>query len=720
MMTSHERPRLRDDLVAEAIEDQGARFIDVIDPDTGSAYRFYDVEYSLACAMDGERDIPGLVRWAQEELGLSPSPGELRTVISTLGELGYLSPEAVAREAARDALTTPVGMPAVEPEPASAPAPGPASGISVELGRFEAPPPEPVAVAAPALELGAAGPGSPAAPGAAAAEFELGPAGHVVEDLPTPDSSRVPTRPSVPRASRPKLGQPQRPSEPALGADPRRASERDLADAGRRPSEQALPPRPEAKRPSEQALRANALGPVAPLPNDPSLNLSLPIRPDDVKEAVRASREMRSVDVPAELMQALEGAERPEPRVEPRRRAASSVPPPAGALVPALPPLPEAVAAVPSVATTPSATLAAVKPSPAVLDPISPLPGASVSVSEPLASPAVPPLMPVPRDTRPEARVEAKPPALAPVAAPMPALESRPALVPVPRETPPAATAVPTPAPRRSNGLFIGILVLAIVAVVGVIVWKFVLHKSAPKEAAPTPAPAAQPPTAAAPPEVPAAPPPITTKLTLAKPSAVTVKMPAAGVLQSVVADGTEVQEGDAIATLGGAKSIEQRIAAIKGDLDKRYPEDLARIKANLEKAVSAADRAKYTAELNRRNARIAQRTEELKKEEAALAKLSVQAPLAGKVTPMAKAGARLAADAEVASIEPASFLKGATDLRKAGLFAVGDSIELRQKDGDAKITCTVKIVQDSKIEIACPVTDGFSDGTELLYVPGT
>jgi hypothetical protein len=71
-----ERPRFRQDLVAEPVEDGNTRFVDVMDPDNGSVYRFFEVEYSLACAMDGERDVPGILRWAQEELGLSASATE--------------------------------------------------------------------------------------------------------------------------------------------------------------------------------------------------------------------------------------------------------------------------------------------------------------------------------------------------------------------------------------------------------------------------------------------------------------------------------------------------------------------------------------------------------------------------------------------------------------------------------------------------------------------
>ena len=64
-LSSVPRPRFRTDLVAECIEAEGQRFIDVIDPDTGDAFRFYEVEYSLACAMDGERDVQGLAAWAR-------------------------------------------------------------------------------------------------------------------------------------------------------------------------------------------------------------------------------------------------------------------------------------------------------------------------------------------------------------------------------------------------------------------------------------------------------------------------------------------------------------------------------------------------------------------------------------------------------------------------------------------------------------------------------
>ena len=80
-VAGHNKPRFKQELVAEPIEDGGARFIDVMDPDSGNIFRFYEVEYALACAMDGERDVAGIVHWAQEELGLTPTPSEVTRVI---------------------------------------------------------------------------------------------------------------------------------------------------------------------------------------------------------------------------------------------------------------------------------------------------------------------------------------------------------------------------------------------------------------------------------------------------------------------------------------------------------------------------------------------------------------------------------------------------------------------------------------------------------------
>ena len=159
-----ERPRFRQDLVAEPIEDGTSKFVDVMDPDSGNVFRFYEVEYSLACAMDGERDVPGIMRWAQEELGLSASATEVKTVIATLGDLGYLDGAA-----ARPETPTPAAKPSIWDAPAPA-AHDDMLGRGVVVGqkRHNTPVPD--------MELGNAGASAPSAhaPSTPAANIELG------------------------------------------------------------------------------------------------------------------------------------------------------------------------------------------------------------------------------------------------------------------------------------------------------------------------------------------------------------------------------------------------------------------------------------------------------------------------------------------------------------------------------------------------------------------
>ena len=90
MQTTTARPRFRQDLVAELVEDGGQRFVDVADPDSGHMFRFFEVEYSIACAMDGERDVAGIVKWAQDELGITPTANEVQAVIAQLSDLHFV------------------------------------------------------------------------------------------------------------------------------------------------------------------------------------------------------------------------------------------------------------------------------------------------------------------------------------------------------------------------------------------------------------------------------------------------------------------------------------------------------------------------------------------------------------------------------------------------------------------------------------------------------
>jgi hypothetical protein len=85
-----QQPRFRTDLVARTLEENGRRFVDVTDPESGSTFRLYAEEYAIACAMDGSRTLDGIRHWARSELGLDPSAEELGTVVAALSELGYL------------------------------------------------------------------------------------------------------------------------------------------------------------------------------------------------------------------------------------------------------------------------------------------------------------------------------------------------------------------------------------------------------------------------------------------------------------------------------------------------------------------------------------------------------------------------------------------------------------------------------------------------------
>ena len=84
-----------------------------MDPDTGNVFRFFEVEYSIACAMDGKRDVAGIVKWAQEELGLTPSAKEVQTVIATLADLRFIDGGATQLSDVPEARATAKASPPV-------------------------------------------------------------------------------------------------------------------------------------------------------------------------------------------------------------------------------------------------------------------------------------------------------------------------------------------------------------------------------------------------------------------------------------------------------------------------------------------------------------------------------------------------------------------------------------------------------------------------------
>lgn len=281
-MTATAHPRFRTDLVAEPIDDGGKRFIDVVDPDSGNGFRFFEIEYSLACAMDGARDIAGIQRWAREELGLEPSAAEVATVISTLGDLGYLegsAPASVASAAADDEPELAPGVVAARPTAA------PVSFADVELGTAGAAPPRAVEdlPATDDFELGTAG-GVAHAPIAPAITDgpELGPSGdaRVMDfDAPTPPPAAMPT------------------------ATMRPSSRPDAEDDG------------PTNLPKPQSIADE---------DEVSVDLAdhLAVSASDVKEAVRASKVMQAVDIPKDVLDQLEAGEQAARETAEREAAA--------------------------------------------------------------------------------------------------------------------------------------------------------------------------------------------------------------------------------------------------------------------------------------------------------------------------------------------------------------------------------------------------------------
>jgi len=245
------KPRFKQELVAETVEDGDSKFIDVMDPDSGNMFRFYEAEYAIACGMDGERDVAGLIRWASDELGLKASANEVNRVIATLGDLGYL-----------DGVEQPRTAPAIEvvdqtqSQPATAPAKKPAVVEDGELARG--------VIAA-----------KPAATREAPAEnVELGRAG---------TSASAATKAPELETKAPDIA---------------------LSNAGAG----IQPPKPPVA-PADDIPLGHVQHTSVPQHSDVSLDLSdgMKIQLDDVKEAVRASKVMSAVDVPKDMLDLIEG-----------------------------------------------------------------------------------------------------------------------------------------------------------------------------------------------------------------------------------------------------------------------------------------------------------------------------------------------------------------------------------------------------------------------------
>jgi len=580
-----ERPRFRQDLVAEQIDEAGARFIDVMDPDSGSLFRFYEVEYSIACAMDGERDVPGIVRWAQEELGLKASTTEVTTVIATLGSLGYLERPGAAAEAAPADDELAAGIVVGKRQDTEV------DGTGVELGLSN------MAAAATSHEP------MPEAP-----DYGLGAPGSTV-------TSRSPSMP---------------------------VEDIKLGEAG------------------AQALASEADDAI-PQTGDMSLDLSdhLAIKPDDVKEAVRASRVMATPELPKDLLEALE-----EPTVH-----------------------------------KPAAAEA--KPAKPEVKPEAKKPEVKKPSTQPMAT--VAPAKPV--EIKPTSqRIEAKPSDTKP---------SKPA-VELPRPVPVAADQSRPTAPKSGVSTMTIVLFLLLVATAaGFFAWKYLLNN--PEETEDTQdVPSKKP--RMKPPVKPAEPPPISGQLKLETPTPVDLSSLTAGAVESVEANGKMVKADDVVARLAGAKQLETDIAAIQKDVDRVKPE-LDKANADLAAATAGANKdalAKAQAVVKDRQTSLDDKQAKMTAKTAELAKFVVKATTDGQLTITAKVGQHVAASESIAKLAPTPLL---VVVLKAPALATGSTVTLAVKNSDKKLTCTVASVDGDSAKVTCPTEATLADPTDVTLV---
>jgi biotin carboxyl carrier protein len=576
----HDRPEFRQDLFAELIDEQGARFIDVMDPDSGTAFRFYEVEYSLACAMDGERDVPGIMKWAQEELGFSPSQQEVRTVITTLGDLGFIAG----------------GETVAQPEP----------GVVAALH----------AEAASHLEPRRSGHGAASSATQATAP-ETTPAGRATAKFPV-----------------------QMPDDVAPGV----------------PGPRPTPPAPSPPVPSAPALSVPEVSSVV------SIDLSdhIAVRPDDVKEAVRASKVIAAVAVPPELLEAIEDG--------PTMKAASLV----------------------------------AKPSENAREPWA-------GISRP---PEVsrPPVVPRPSETAQEAR-----PAPSPLTTRQPAgdLAEKP---PVALSAPPVAKPVPQPVARtRVSPVLVVLLILAVLGGGAFLAWKYVLenqsaHVETSAAVAPPPAKPPEPPPPPPPPPAPAS------KVVMETAAADELKATRAGEIETILADSVAVKAGDVIVKLVGDKPIEADIARLSRD-EKRLQAQIELWTKRRDAAQAAGNQAAEAAAetaLAGRQKTLATKQRQLEAKTKALDKFLIHAPSSGTFTPVSKLGQKVDADAVVAKIQrdatPVATFK-VTDVKP---FTANASVELAVGEVEQRVTCTIAEVQSDSIKVTCPIDPALTDGAAV------
>ncbi|MBP9085033.1 MAG: hypothetical protein KBG15_02905 [Kofleriaceae bacterium] len=663
---SSDRPRFRQDLVAEAIEDNGARYIDVIDPDTGGEFRFFEAEYAVACAMDGERDIPGLVRWAEEELGITPSASELKSVIATLGDLGYLDASALDAPAPL-AMVVEAQAPVQPPAVIDALLP-PSAAITATTTDDEL---APGIIVAPAAAL--------AAGSVASSNFELGQPGAALSvDEPGMDASA---------ASNFELG--------ASGGSTKRT-----------------PPLP--KTPNMEFGPAGAT-------DEPSTDLTehLAIKPADVKEAVRASQIMQAVADPSEIV--MEAEPKVEAKVEPKVEA--KVEPKVEAKVE-----PKVEAKVEPKVEAKVEPKVEAKVEPKVEAKVEPKVEAKVEPKveakvEPTTKDKAKDKAAKTVDTKVE-KAEPKVDKSAAKAEPAPTRTDRIADTSKPSVGKAAAVAEPlkTPAAAAKKGTNKGLLAILVLAVLGgggYLAYKYLVNKE-PASDVGSANQVPQPEAPVAPPAPPPPPPPSATLAAEPMP-ALGLKPTVAGIVESSTAEGTDIQAGEIVVRLKGFQPLAPAVLALEKEVQETIPAEIAALEAARDAATAANNTALATqteAKIGQRKARLTQKEGQLKGKQDELAKYLVVSPVAGKVTKSAVKGTKVSLADDVASVEAVG-LTATFDVPTGANFVLAAPVTFTVKGAEAgqeKIDCSVVSFDaaTNKLKVSCPGSEKVIAGTEL------
>ena len=610
MQAGTEKPRFRQDLFAEAVDEEGVKFIDVMDPDSGNAIRLFESEFSIACGMDGERDVAGLVQWAQDELGMKASANEVRTVIATLGQLGYLDMAGAARAAASD-------VPAVTP----------------------------------AATSGLAAAGAP-------------PADTVVD---------------VPAAAKPAAA--------AAAAKPAAAA------GAAKPAAAAATPQKPAAAAAKPAQPPGAISEV-------SIDLSehLAVGKEDVKEAVRQSRVMSAIELPAEMG----GGPAEKPAAAPSRPPERPTPRPMPAERPAAKQPERPVAVEAKQPERPVAVEAKQPERPVAVEAKQPERPVAVEVKQPERPVEV---------KQPERPVEVKQPER-PVEAKQP---ERPIEAKPPVELPkvPEKQPVTPPGPQRRVSPVLIVVILLVLGGAAFAVWKFVL--SAPAEKAPPVSVA--PPTPAPPPEPPkpAAPPSVTAKVEVNAGAAKTILAVFPGTIEWIEANDKDAKSGDVIVKMAGYRPLEAQISVLKKEAGKLQNE--------LDDAITARDTAtgadeattkKLQAKAAAAEKAANEKAEQLLRKTEQIEKLYVRLTLDGKLTTLKKVGEKLPENTPVASVQPPPMASATFKVPPAMRIEVGLTTALRL--GEKLLTCEVVESEEEKLRIICPNEPDFVEGAPVSW----